>query len=195
MNSIILLIETIYCNIFRCNNLRRKKLFVFVFSILAISIQFWRFSKKIWPYSWWIIECTTPKKVVRQMSKKSRFREPFGKYHGKQAESLLKSERGHLYHIYWSLWSILSWKTSLLWICKILGLFVNPLTADHKFSVLNRDILLQHLQMILSQKRKNISHFFFQFGTLDSILNLFKKKMTLIADIFLNLRTPKNVVR
>ena len=35
------------------------------------------------------------------MSKKSRFREPFGKYHGKQAESLLKSERGHLYHIYW----------------------------------------------------------------------------------------------
>ena len=49
MNSIILLIETIYCNIFRCNNLRRKKLFVFVFSILAISIQFEDFRKKYDP--------------------------------------------------------------------------------------------------------------------------------------------------
>ena len=37
--------------------------------------------------------------------------------------------------------------------------------------------------------------FFLHFLNLDSILNIFKKKMTLIADVFLNLRTPKNVVR
>ena len=37
--------------------------------------------------------------------------------------------------------------------------------------------------------------FFFRFRNLDSTLNIFKKKMTLIADIFLNLGTPKNVVR
>ena len=30
----------------------------------------------------------------------------------------------------------------------------NPLTADHKYSVLNKANLLQHSQMQLSQKRK-----------------------------------------
>ena len=38
------------------------------------------------------------------MSIKSRFRETFGKEHGKQAETLLNSERQQIYHIYWSLW-------------------------------------------------------------------------------------------
>ena len=37
--------------------------------------------------------------------------------------------------------------------------------------------------------------FFLQFRNLDSILNIFKRKMTLIADVFLNLKTPKNVLR
>ena len=32
-----------------------------------------------------------------------------------------------------------SWKKSVLVICKNLGLFVNPLTADNKYSLLNRD--------------------------------------------------------
>ena len=50
--------------------------------------------------------------------------------------------------------------------------------------------------MQLSQKRKTFSPFFFShFVNLDSNLNIFKKKLTLIADVFLNLRTPKNVVR
>ena len=45
--------------------------------------------------------------------------------------------------------------------------------------------------MQLSQKQKLICDFL----SLDSILNIFKKKMTLKADVFLNLRIPKNVVR
>ena len=50
--------------------------------------------------------------------------------------------------------------------------------------------------MQLSQKRKISSDFFFlDFLNLDSILKIFKKKMTLIADVFLNLRTPKDVLR
>ena len=42
----------------------------------------------------------TPKNVVRQMSKKSRFRGVFDKQHCKWAHTLLKSERQHVYHIY-----------------------------------------------------------------------------------------------
>ena len=37
--------------------------------------------------------------------------------------------------------------------------------------------------------------FFLRFRNLDATLNIFQKKMTLIPDIYLNLGTPKNVVR
>ena len=80
-------------------------------------------------------------------------------------------------------------------ICKILGLFVNTLAANDKYSPLNRDNLLQHIQMQLSQKQNIFSQFILPYGNLDSVLNILKKKMTLLADVFLNLRTPKNVVR
>ena len=49
--------------------------------------------------------------------------------------------------------------------------------------------------MQLSQKRYIFSELFLPFLNLDSILKIYKKKMNLIADVFLNLWTPKNVVR
>ena len=125
------------------------------------------------------------------MYKKSRFRGPIHKWHGKRTERLLKSERQQLYQIYWSLWGELGFIKSLWVIYKILGLFVNPLTADNKYSVLNRDNLSQHLQMQLSQQRKRFSNFSLHFLNLDSIFNILKKDMTLIADAVLNLRIPK----
>ena len=129
------------------------------------------------------------------MSKNSRFRRPFDKWHGKRAETLFKGKQLHLYDIYWSLWRQFSWKKSLWMICKILGTFVNPWTADEKYSLLNNRNLLQRFQMKLSQKGKTFWDFLLNFLNLRSILNIFKIKMTLIADVFLNLRTPKNVVR
>ena len=61
------------------------------------------------------------------------------------------------------------WKKSLLVINKIVGLFVNALTADDKHYLLNRDNLTQPIQMQLSRKQKNFSIFFFAF--LKPILN------------------------
>ena len=90
--------------------------------------------------------------------------EPFDQYNGKRAKTLLKSEREHFHHIYWSLWRRLGSKKFLWVICKILGLFVNPLTANDKYSLPNRGNLLQHFQMHLSQKRKIFSEFFFTFS-------------------------------
>ena len=138
----------------------------------------------------------TPKYVVKEMSKKSRFGGAFDKWHGKWVETLLKSKRQQLCHIYWSLWRILQLKRSLWLLCKVWGPFVNPLNPDHKYSLLSRGNLLQDFQMHLSEKPKTFCQFFFfQFGNLESILNIFKRKMTLIADVFLSLRTQKNVVR
>ena len=80
-------------------------------------------------------------------------------------------------------------------ICKIFGLFPNTLTAEDKYSLLNRDNLLQDLQMQLSQKQKHFLNFFFSFSKFKFNFEQFQKKMTHIADVFLNFRNPKNVAR
>ena len=49
--------------------------------------------------------------------------------------------------------------------------------------------------MHLSEKGKIFSEFFFTFSKFRFNFERFQKSMTLIADSFLNLRSPKNVVR
>ena len=45
----------------------------------------------------------------------------------------------------------------MLVLCKILGLLVNTLTDDRKYSLLYRDNLTQQIQILLSQKTKTFS--------------------------------------
>ena len=42
---------------------------------------------------------STPKNVLRYMSKKSRFKGPFDRQHGKRVQALFRSEPQHRYHI------------------------------------------------------------------------------------------------
>ena len=65
-------------------------------------------------------------------------------------------------------------------------MFVNILTADNKYSVLDRDNLRHPIQC---KYLRNKNHF------LNMFLNVSKKKMTLIADVFPKLWTPKSVVK
>ena len=51
----------------------------------------------------------------------------------------------------------------MLVLCKILGLLVNTLTDDDKYSLLYRENLTQQIQILLSQKRKTFSQFFSSF--------------------------------
>ena len=41
----------------------------------------------------------TPKNMVRYLSKKSRFKGPFDRQHGKRVQTLFPSEPQHRYHI------------------------------------------------------------------------------------------------
>ena len=43
---------------------------------------------------------STPENVARYMSKKSRFKGPFDRQHGKRIQTLLRSGQQHCYHIY-----------------------------------------------------------------------------------------------
>ena len=108
----------------------------------------------------------TPKNLVRSMPEKSSFKGSFKKQHGKCAETLLKRQGQLLYHIYWCVWKQLTCKKSLLMIWKISRLFPNTLSADGKYSLLNRDNLTQSIQMQLSRKQKTFSDFFLHFWNL-----------------------------
>ena len=90
----------------------------------------------------------TVKGVIRQIAKRSLFRRPFNKRHGKRSQTLLKFRHQHLYHIFWSLWNKSSRKTSLLVICKILGLFVNALTPDNMYSLHKSYKLAQRIHFL-----------------------------------------------
>ena len=83
----------------------------------------------------------------------------------------------------------------MLALCKILGLFGNTLSDHDRYCLLYRDNLTQPIQILLSQKQKTFSQFFSTF--FKSTLNFehFQKKMTLIADVFPKLLSPKKVIR
>ena len=77
---------------------------------------------------------------------------------------------------------------------KILRLFVNTLTVNEKHYLLNGDNLRQPIEMLLSEQQNSFSEFSFVF--LKSLLNFkhLPKKMTLVADVFLEITVPKNMV-
>ena len=102
--------------------------------------------------------------------------------------------RQHLYHICWSMLRKLNWKNYLLLICKILGLPVNTLTADDKYSLLKRENLTQPIQMQLS-KKETFLNFFLDSWNLDQTLNILKGKMIFTDYVFPTLQTPKDLVR
>ena len=129
MRSVIFLTEALYSNIFSCNYIRSEKYFLiffdFSFAFSKLRCIFQHFQREMAITGELFLNLRTWKDVVREMSKKSRFRRSFDKKDGKQRDTLLKSERQHLYHIYWSLWRIFTLKNSLLEIRKILGLLFN----------------------------------------------------------------------
>ena len=124
------------------------------------------FKKRMTLIAYLFVRLRPAKNVVRYMSKKSRFRLPFLKEHGKRVPTLFKFERQHLYHIYWSSRSQFSCKKSLLVICKRLRLFVNTISAVDKCSLPNRHNLMQPIHMILSKKLKIFLNFFLHFQNL-----------------------------
>ena len=122
------------------------------------------FKKRMRVITYWFLKLRPAKNVVRSMSKKSRFRLPFQKEHGKRLSTLFKFERQHPYHIYWSTSRQFICKKSLLVICKSLRLFVNTMSAVDKCSLPNRDNLMQPIYMILSQKLKTFCQSFSTFS-------------------------------
>ena len=97
------------------------------------------------------------------MPEKPYFRTAFGNQPVNGKETLLKSARHYYYPIFPWIWDKLSWKKSALVSSKILGLFVNTLTAEYMYSDRNMQTFTQQVQTLLSLKQKTFSGFFILF--------------------------------
>ena len=108
---------------------------------------------------------------------------------------MLIAARHHYYPTLPWIWDKLSCKTSALLKFEILGLFVNTLTADDKYSRQNVQNFQQQLQTALSQKQKIFPVTFIAFIKATSNLEHFeKKKMSLLVSVFPKLLTQKEMV-
>ena len=76
---------------------------------------------------------------------------------------------------------------------EILGVFVNRLTADGKYPVQDYENLQLPIQMQLFEKRKTFSEFFVPFLESTSNLNILKKSMIVIANVFPKFRDCQNL--
>ena len=83
----------------------------------------------------------------------------------------------------------------MLVLCKILGLLVNTLTDDDKYSLLYRDNLPQQIQILLSQKPKTFSRLSSEIFIPTLNFEHFQKKLTLIADVVRKSPCPKKVIK
>ena len=72
---------------------------------------------------------------------------------------------------------------------EILEVFIDTLTAYGKYPVQDCENLPLPIQMQLSEKPKSFSEFLFNFWILDQILNIWKEKMIVIANVFPKLQT------
>ena len=78
--------------------------FFFFFCIFEMRIKLSTFSKKMIFIADVFPKLRTPKNVVNQISLKVPFHRTLQQATCKGDKTLLKSERYHIYHIYWSLW-------------------------------------------------------------------------------------------
>ena len=97
------------------------------------------------------------------MPEKPYFRTAFGNQPVNGYETLLKSARHNYYPIFPWIWDKLSWKKSALVRSKIVGLFVNTLTAEYTYSRRNMQTFTQHIQTPLSLKQTTFSGCFIAF--------------------------------
>ena len=100
MTSILFLTENIWRNQFRSNDFKNKKLFLNFFLRFRNVHEILNICKKKMTFiADLFAKLRTPKNVDRYLSKKSRFKGPFDRQHGKRVQTLLQSEPQHRYHI------------------------------------------------------------------------------------------------
>ena len=149
MTSILFGIVRICGSLFKGSYLKNENLFLnFMFLFWNLHQILKIFWKKIIVIAKIFPKPETVKNLVRQLSKKRGFRTSFESQHVKGSQTLVISTWEHFYHVFLSLWEEKIWKISPLLKFKILGVFVNTLTAGDKYpfqDCVNFQFLIQRI--------------------------------------------------
>ena len=78
---------------------------------------------------------------------------------------------------------------------KFFNRFLNTMSTDDKYSLISRDNWMQTIQLRLAEKQNIFSRFSSAFFKSVLSLEQFQKKLTLIAYVFPNLLSTKEVLR
>ena len=169
---------------------KRKKFSEFFVPFLKSTSNFNHFGKK-----------DDSQILLRPLSKKRCFRTRFHSQLVKPSQILAKSPSERFYQAFLSLSRKLVWKMSPLVLGEVLVVFANRLNVDGKYPVHDSENLQLPTQMQVSEKRnylrneKFFLNFFLHFMNLHQILNILKKMMIFIANVFPKLQTAKMLLR
>ena len=196
MGSILLKIVRICHSQFKCNYLKNEKLFLnFLFHFWNLHQILNILTKEMIIIANVFAKLQAVKISVRRLFKRRHFRKRFDSQLRKESQILAKSLWEHFYHVFSSLAGSLICKMSPLVLGKTLRVFVNTLTAEVKYPIQDWENFLMPVKMQLSDNWKTFLYFLFIFWNLHNILNILKKKMVVIANVFPKLQTVKNFVR
>ena len=134
------------------------------------------FERKIFLLPYIFSKLPTVKPTVLQMFKYHRVIAPSYGQHVKRSKTLVKCPWQYFYKTCLLLWSKLTWETSLLLIFELLRVFIETLTADHRYSLCYIWNLQVLHQMQLSKKLKTFPEFFFPFLKSSSNFEHFQTK-------------------
>ena len=178
MTNIVFGIVIICHSLFKGNYLKNEKVPLhFLFHFWNLHPIFNIFRKKKIVIANVFLKLQTLKDLVRELSKKRRFRIFFESQHVEGSQTLVKSAWKHFSQIFSSLWQKVIWKISPLFKFEILGIFVNTLTADkkHLFGIVRCCCSLFKGNCL--KKEKLFLNFLFLFWKLPQILQIFLKRL------------------
>ena len=93
------------------------------------------------------------------------------------------------------MWREMIWKISPWLKFEMIGLFLNTWTADYKYPLTDCENLKFTIQIqLFKKKKKHFLSFLFHWCNLHQILNIFKKKKILLANVFPKLTTIQGLV-
>ena len=172
-------------SLFKCNYVKNQNLFLnFLFCLCNVH-QILNISKKkmivignVFP----ILQ--TVKGLVRSVPKIHHFRTSFDSQHVKGSQTLVKSAREHFYQIFSSLWWEMILKICPLMKYEFSEVFVNTLTVMTSILFGNAKIFCVLFKRNYLKNKKVFLTFLFHFWNLQKMLNIFKKRKIVIANVY-----------
>ena len=111
------------------------------------------------------------------------------------SQILPKSPLEDFCHVFPSVSGKLIWKMSPIVLGEVLVVFVNTLTVDGKYPVQDCENFLLPIQMNSLKNQKLFPNFLFHFWNIHQMLNILKKGMIVIANVFPKLQIVKILFR